>query len=1001
MRIKDRGAISRADLLWSFVTVAEDQRRALAEQLGFEFQPPPASPKVSTHKPTLPAQPKIAPTAPEKPVTDAAVSKIPAFYRVTDAQGTENETLELPEWFQQAQPLTLGMTESLIPKRHKTAKVVCLPLVSWSRLWPCLQGVLGAEIPGQQVDIRRLVKKVSKGERIRHIPKLTRYAWAARAQLLIDINPNNIVYRQDFFQLTDALTALRGEVGLSVRYIVDHPGGHVVYYQQDEECFEPWLYPEKDTPLLILSDMGLHRKGCRTVLQWLSFGQRLRGRGLRPTVLMPIAVRMLDQRLLNYFDCVLWDRTSSLKPLSEFCVTDYEDDRASATESVEHLMALCFPAMRVELGLLRSLRHLLPATAYDVGHESQVWHHHAVLSESDEWAWQPEKRALFLKKFQQQLTQFSDAQKHGLVEQIACYHAKLPDVLYFEAMHMLMNLKLPLPQDVKDATERYMAALIKTYDQERSHQGLVSWVKRFHARHQGVEAVVSSDYQTVLYILERIRLEGRSLAEMDWPAHIPPEHILAFLNRSSSEHVYLLRQQGTQLQLVPQDGIDTVALEDEWAIPGVTLLRLALRDTHIVHTYEVGGTLKQNSLQVTEKQGACFSLPPSQRHQFQIGAQRITVEALPVGQTAQWVVARGMEGENTFVTSRDQAGNEYTWYWHAPSWHPNQGVLRGVWYSDISGQLALPEWAERIDRDKYGIYVDARLAGVEQRFRWIEPGAFLMGSPENEVGRLDNETQHEVILTQGFWLADTTVTQTVWEAVMGNNPSNFKGPQHPVDSVSWGDAQRFIEILNNQASEPLYCLPTEAQWEYACRAGTQGAFNFVDELSLERINYRGTWGYKAEEWGKGAKRQTCDVGYYEANAWGLFEMHGNVWEWCEDWYDEYPADTLLDPVGPDQGNWRVCRGGSWFNSGRDLRAACRNDAWLIGFVSIGFRLARGHELKSVKQANKRMPDTRWTSRNAVAREGQLEEGRQEETSAESKNRGILKSIRKLWNRSKQ
>ena len=120
-----------------------------------------------------------------------------------------------------------------------------------------------------------------------------------------------------------------------------------------------------------------------------------------------------------------------------------------------------------------------------------------------------------------------------------------------------------------------------------------------------------------------------------------------------------------------------------------------------------------------------------------------------------------------------------------------------------------------------------------QRFRWIQPGSFVMGSPEEENGRYDDETPHQVNLSQGYWLADTACTQALWQAVMGNNPSQFKGENRPVDSVSWNDVQQFIETLNQQQPGLNLRLPSEAEWEYACRAGTTGAFNFEGELSLD------------------------------------------------------------------------------------------------------------------------------------------------------------------------
>jgi formylglycine-generating enzyme required for sulfatase activity len=237
---------------------------------------------------------------------------------------------------------------------------------------------------------------------------------------------------------------------------------------------------------------------------------------------------------------------------------------------------------------------------------------------------------------------------------------------------------------------------------------------------------------------------------------------------------------------------------------------------------------------------------------------------------------------------------------------------------------------------------------VRHAFRWIEPGTFTMGSPAAEKGRYDDELQHQVTLSKGFWMAETTVTQALWQAVMGEKPSHFKGDNRPVEKVSWDDAQAFIAKLNQVHPDLMVRLPTEAEWEYACRAGTQTPFNFGAELSLNNVNYRGTWEYKAEEWGDGAKKETTDVASYPCNAWGLYDMHGNVWEWCQDvWQEKLSAEPVTDPLiaGGEQkaGVGRVVRGGSWFNFGRNVRSAYRyrsgpdaRDGYL------GFRLALGH-----------------------------------------------------------
>jgi formylglycine-generating enzyme len=248
-----------------------------------------------------------------------------------------------------------------------------------------------------------------------------------------------------------------------------------------------------------------------------------------------------------------------------------------------------------------------------------------------------------------------------------------------------------------------------------------------------------------------------------------------------------------------------------------------------------------------------------------------------------------------------------------------------------------PAWGD----DRHGLWIAFTYQGVRQVLRWIAPGSFLMGSPASEAERDDDERQHPVTLTQGYWLADTACTQSLWRAVTGDNPSGFKGEDRPVESVSWNDAQDFITKLNQAVPGLNVCLPTEAEWEYACRAGTQTPFWFGTNITPEQVNYNGNFPYVGGK--KGLYReQTVGVKELPCNAWGLYQMHGNVWEWCQDWFGPYPTGPVSDPLGSDSGGYRVLRGGSWLNGGRHVRAAYRNRLTPdLRTVSIGFRLARG------------------------------------------------------------
>ncbi|MCP4221307.1 MAG: formylglycine-generating enzyme family protein, partial [bacterium] len=205
-------------------------------------------------------------------------------------------------------------------------------------------------------------------------------------------------------------------------------------------------------------------------------------------------------------------------------------------------------------------------------------------------------------------------------------------------------------------------------------------------------------------------------------------------------------------------------------------------------------------------------------------------------------------------------------------------------------------------------------------FVYIEPGTFMMGSPENEIRRLDWEVRRKVTITRGFYMQTTEMTQGQWKAIMGENPSHFKncGADCPVENVSWLDVKAFVNKLNSRG-EGTYRLPTEAQWEYACRAGTDTPFSFGNCLSTDQANYKGTHPLPGCPKGENRKR-TVAVGSFPANDWGLYDMHGNVVEWCMNRLERYSSDPVTDPQGPSKGTNRMYRGGAWSGVGRNCRS---------------------------------------------------------------------------------
>ena len=204
----------------------------------------------------------------------------------------------------------------------------------------------------------------------------------------------------------------------------------------------------------------------------------------------------------------------------------------------------------------------------------------------------------------------------------------------------------------------------------------------------------------------------------------------------------------------------------------------------------------------------------------------------------------------------------------------------------------------------------------------ISSGSFMMGGDKSD----GEKPVHKITISNDFYMGKYEVTQAQWKAVMSSNPSNFKGDNLPVEQVSWDDAQEFIKKLNAKG-EGTYRLPTEAEWEYAARSGTTGDYaGNLDAMAWYSTN---------------SGNKTHEVGTKQANGWGLYDMHGNVWEWCADWYGAYSSSAQTDPTGATSGSVRVFRGGGWFSDAVYLRSAIRNynSPSYRGSV-LGFRVVR-------------------------------------------------------------
>ena len=318
-----------------------------------------------------------------------------------------------------------------------------------------------------------------------------------------------------------------------------------------------------------------------------------------------------------------------------------------------------------------------------------------------------------------------------------------------------------------------------------------------------------------------------------------------------------------------------------------------------------------------------------------LGRPNVTGYELQEATAADYSGAVTHTSEDTFrvVSGKNKVG--LTYYYRA---RVNTDYGYGPWHSTGSASTGTYDATEGVIIIDVPIPPDEPVegsgeitvtlpGGATMEFVWIEPGTFLMGSPDTEPDRASDEgPQHEVTISQGFYLGKCEITQAQWEVVMRTTPwvgQDYvqSNPDHPAVYISWNDCQEFIQVLNDAGGEEIYRLPTEAEWEYACRAGTTTGWSFGDDRR-KLGDY--AW-YRVNAWDVGEKYAHA-VGTKLANPWGLYDMYGNVWEWCQDWYgSSYSRGSHIDPTGPTTGSFRVMRGGSFsYYPAQNVRSALRS-----------------------------------------------------------------------------
>lgn len=797
-------------------------------------------------------------------------------------------------------------------------------LLPWARLLPVLRRHL-SQARGGEVDMPRLLNALASQQTLRHLPRVQRRRWNSDLIVALDFGPAMTPYRTDLHRLCHQLLRQVGRTGLSLRLLMHGPHGGWTDWQEEQACRpapparHAWQPPAAGSCVLLVSDLGQFQHRPEVTAQWLRWVRLNQAAQVQMLALTPLGAGQLQPQVARQLPVLRWSPDSRLQP--------ERPTPLDATPGLADLLAMLAATRRVDAPLLRALRRLNPQQPLNAGLEGAAWNHPDVQA-GRVCTVQPERQA-------QHLAHWRSLPPALLARQQAVrslHHQHLRAVLrHEENLLHATQARLVAGGDgpaspEEQAAIKFLQRLCLTLKQGNPAD-LRQWLPAVQELLQRLDEATARHHAPLLSRLLAVTWQHTPAAARDLPTWTDVPEFQRASQRSAATPVsaYVVQdfaQQQWRLQPQPPGpGQDGRAITSS---TGALLCRTGEQARWLsLHAPQILGSLEGLEQLVLETPAERWTLTPVQR---------------PLG-IAEWRRKRGLRLEVVLPIVKF---NNKPLTLRETEFETVKSAVNARWHlvhKKDSPPNSLSEFDDPISStfgiDAFGVYWDLNLyaKGVTQRLRYIAPGSFLMGSPANEKGREKDEgPQHTVTLTEGYWLADTPCTQALWLAVMGGkNPSLFQGDkQRPVEQVSWNDVnERFLPQL--QALLPPGCeatLPTEAQWEYACRAGTITAYDWGEEANEKHANYDKKRG------------KTTPVRGYSPNGWGLYDMHGNVLEWCWDEKRDYAEGTAVDPTGAIENGPRVQRGGSWIYLARDTRSASReHDRRDNSNDDFGFRVA--------------------------------------------------------------
>ena len=937
-----RGALARADLLRA-LAVAPRERLALDIDNGLWFgyvrlpEPPP-----TPEPPPLALPPAQAASTPSP--AHRLPLRMPFAHAIVERHRRPPASPEAP-------PPAPGEAEAPLDEEAAQARSPCClaayeDLLPQARLLPALRRHLGATRAGA-LDLERIAQQLAARQLPRHLPRQRCQRWHPELVVVLDFCPRLWPYRHDMHRLAGWLLRHCGRSGVELRIINRGPGGawsDWLAHQNPQAGGEPpehdWRMPATGAPVLLVSDLGL-LTGAGSAIRgdWRRFVARLRRAGLRPLALAPLGAAQLDPALAQALPILRWSPDARARPAPAHGAAQGEP------AGLAELLAMAAATRRVDPPLLRALRRLNPRAPLDAGLEGAFWCHPEV-DAGYAASLRPAAIEPHLRRFGQLLPTLQAAADRVRER----HHAHLRAVVNHEetllwAAHAGAGALAAAGagQRIGEARQ-FLRRLGATLASPDSAATRARWLAVARDIVQRADAAMGAAQAEVLHPLlaALLRAFGERVAV---PAWADPAALARLLGGSRPPlECWLVRDVasgGLLLQAQPAGARQSPLGEALRVDAGGVRLQI-----------EHQGTRSARWLSPADLPQALGAL--AERSQIRLDTSAESVVLAPVERprgAAGWQCG----GHGLALTGPRLGGVDARW---------EESALRAVAGSSIP-PAAAPARAWQLAAEavgpppagsplrfgidpEFGLWaeftVSSRHGSATQRLRWIEPGSFRMGSPESEPERYRDEgPQHWVTLTRGFWLAETACPQALWQTVMGANPSYFQGDsQRPVEQVSWHEVQGFLRALEKLLPGCEAALPTEAQWEYACRAGSETPFSFGGNITPEQVNYDGNHPYAGGAKGRN-RGETVPVKSLPANAWGLYEMQGNVLEWCADGtraYDEWAQQDPTGPVSGDEGAHRAVRGGSWIVRARGARSA-RRGAYLPGerYDVLGFRLS--------------------------------------------------------------